>query len=94
MLRAGNLAELCTLSCAASGQEEKPSGLAQLSGTWRLVYSSGFASGGVEGRQPGPPAGLLPGKLGQVYHSASEGIACLQDHVTLGRTTLERCKNG
>lgn len=55
----------------ASGEEEKPSGLAQLSGTWRLVYSSGFASGGLGGRQPGPPTSLLPGKLGQVYQVIS-----------------------
>lgn len=56
---------------SASGQEDKPSGLAQLSGTWRLVYSSGFASGSVGGRQPGPPAGLLPARLGQVYQVIS-----------------------
>ena len=30
------------------------------------MYSSGFASGSVGGRQPGPPAGLLPASLGQV----------------------------
>lgn len=52
---------------AESGQEDKPSGLAQLSGIWRLVYSSGFASGSIGGRQPGPPAGLLPASLGQVH---------------------------
>ena len=47
---------------AASGQEDQQSGLAQLSGTWRLVYSSGFASGSYgKGQSPG----LLP-KLGQV----------------------------
>lgn len=56
---------------SASGQEDKPSGLAQISGTWRLVYSSGFASGSIGGRQPGPPAGLLPARLGQVYQVIS-----------------------
>lgn len=47
-------------------KEDKPSGLAQLSGTWRLVYSSAFSSGSIGGRKPGPPASLLPARLGQV----------------------------
>lgn len=37
-----------------------------LNGTWRLVYSSAFARGGLGGSRPGPPAALLPVKLGQV----------------------------
>ncbi|MCO5613080.1 hypothetical protein L7F22_067354 [Adiantum nelumboides] len=38
-----------------------------LQGRWRLVYSSAFASGSLGGRRPGPPMGLLPLTLGQVY---------------------------
>ncbi len=34
------------------------------------MYSSGFASGSIGGRQPGPPAGLLPARLGQVLENA------------------------
>jgi hypothetical protein len=42
-------------------KEDKPSTLALLNGTWRLVYSSAFAKGG---------APTLPGyKLGQVYQA-------------------------
>lgn len=54
-------------------KKDKDSGLAQLSGTWRLVYSSGFSSGSIGGRQPGPTAGLLPARLGQVcmYHAVA-----------------------
>ncbi len=37
-----------------------------LSGTWRLVYSSGFASGSLGGQRPGPPAALVPVTIGQV----------------------------
>lgn len=36
-----------------------------LQGRWRLIYSSGFASGRVGGRRPGPGVGGLT--LGQVY---------------------------
>lgn len=68
---------------AESGEDDdkkdKESGLAQLSGTWRLVYSSGFSSGSIGGRQPGPSASLLPARLGQVcIHTAlPHGIPCL-----------------
>ena len=47
-------------------------------GTWRLLYSSGFASGGLGGRQPGPPAALLPVTLGQVGQ-ASTLLRCYID---------------
>lgn len=40
--------------------------LGMLSGTWRLVYSSGFASGSLGGLRPGPQAALLPITIGQV----------------------------
>ena len=40
--------------------------MALLSGTWRLVYSSGFASSGsLGGLRPGPQAALLPITIGQ-----------------------------
>ena len=37
-----------------------------LSGTWRLVYSSAFASGSLGGFRPGPQAALVPVTIGQV----------------------------
>jgi hypothetical protein len=40
--------------------------MGQLNGTWRLVYSSGFASGSLGGLRPGPPAALVPVTIGQV----------------------------
>ena len=42
--------------------------LAQLNGTWRLVYSSAFATGNLGGRRPGggPAVSLIPAQLGQV----------------------------
>lgn len=43
------------------------SGMDDLVGTWRLIYTSGFNSGSLGGRRPGPPAGLVPSTLGQVY---------------------------
>ena len=36
------------------------------SGTWRLVYSSAFASGSLGGFRPGPQAALVPVTIGQV----------------------------
>lgn len=46
--------------------ENGGSTLGMLSGTWRLVYSSGFASGSLGGQRPGPPAALVPVTIGQV----------------------------
>ena len=37
-----------------------------LSGTWRLVYSSAFASGSLGGLRLGPQAALIPVTIGQV----------------------------
>ena len=48
---------------AVEGQST--STLAQLNGTWRLLYSSGFATGSLGGRNPGPPVALLPFSIGQ-----------------------------
>jgi len=41
--------------------------LEQLAGTWRLLYTSGFNTGSLGGRRPGPPAALFPAVLGQVF---------------------------
>ncbi len=43
-----------------------------LGGTWRLVYSSGFASGSLGGLRPGPQAALLPVTIGQVLFCTSK----------------------
>ena len=40
-----------------------------LEGKWRMVYSSGFNSGSLGGRRPGPSAALVPFILGQVYQN-------------------------
>ena len=50
---------------AAGGKGEK-SPLSQFGGTWRLVYSSAFASGSLGGFRPGPQAALVPITIGQV----------------------------
>ncbi|PSC69468.1 putative plastid-lipid-associated chloroplastic [Micractinium conductrix] len=44
-----------------------PSSMALLDGRWRLLYSSGFSSGSLGGRRPGPSFGGGPFTLGQVY---------------------------
>lgn len=55
---------------AASGA--KPT-MALLEGRWRLLYSSGFNSGSLGGRRPGPSLGSLPLTLGQVYQDIYTG---------------------
>jgi hypothetical protein len=58
---------------AAAGQVDlkssaasEPSQRTQLGGTWRLVYSSGFAaSRSTGGSRPGFPIKLMPADLGQ-----------------------------
>ena len=50
---------------AAADSVEFPGDLDLLQGRWRLVYSSGFATGGLGGQRPGPPVGGLL-TLGQV----------------------------
>lgn len=42
-------------------------------GRWRLLYSSAFGSGSLGGRQPGPPAAIVPFSIGQVQCTASPG---------------------
>lgn len=58
------------LSLAASGS--KP-GMALLDGRWRLLYSSGFTSGSLGSRRPGPSFGSLPLTLGPVYQDIYTG---------------------
>jgi hypothetical protein len=50
-------------------------------GTWRLVYSSGFNTGSLGGRRPGPPAALVPTILGQVYQRIDSSKAHLDNIV-------------
>ena len=40
--------------------------LERMQGLWKLVYSSGFLSGSLGGRRPGPEIGRTPIKLGEV----------------------------
>ena len=53
------------LRCLVGGNGDK-STMSLLSGTWRLVYSSAFASGSLGGFRPGPQAALVPVTIGQV----------------------------
>ncbi|GBG62521.1 hypothetical protein CBR_g30839 [Chara braunii] len=55
------------LEAAGGGRINLLSGIARLDGRWRLVFSSGFASGSFGGRRPGPGIGRAPLTLGQVY---------------------------
>jgi hypothetical protein len=57
--------------------------LQMLDGRWRLVFSSGFASGSLGGRRPGPPSALLPLTLGQVYQDINLAAQELDNVVTL-----------
>lgn len=61
---------LLWFSLAAGGG--KP-GMALLDGRWRLLYSSGFTSGSLGGRRPGPSFGSLPLTLGPVYQDVYTG---------------------
>ncbi|EFN55841.1 hypothetical protein CHLNCDRAFT_145390 [Chlorella variabilis] len=65
--------------CAAGG---KPT-MALLDGRWRLLYSSGFASGSLGGRRPGPSFGSGPFTLGQVYQDISTDRSELDNVVDL-----------
>lgn len=58
--------------------------MALLDGRWRLLYSSGFSSGSLGGRRPGPSFGSGPFTLGQVY----------QDILTGGRMGLGHWQPG
>ncbi|CAG9467351.1 unnamed protein product [Pedinophyceae sp. YPF-701] len=54
-----------------------------LGGRWRLVYSSAFGKGRYGGRYPGPTAGLVPFRLGQVYQRIQLGPMRLDNIVEL-----------
>ena len=56
------------------------SAMSLFSGTWRLVYSSAFASGSLGGFRPGPQAALVPVTIGQV------GTPPVHQHVITLRT--------
>ena len=68
-----SLCECCV--CAEEGADGGESTLGMLNGTWRLVYSSGFASGSLGGLRPGPQAAFLPVTIGQVPPCASKTAA-------------------
>ncbi|CAL5223976.1 g6587 [Coccomyxa viridis] len=65
---------------APEGGNGDKSTMSLLSGTWRLVYSSAFASGSLGGFRPGPQAALVPVTIGQVYQVIST-IATLDNVV-------------
>ena len=74
----GNLCTTCA-GCAEEGGPEGASGstMGLLSGTWRLVYSSAFASGSLGGLRPGPQAALIPVTIGQVpVQACCPGFCC------------------
>ena len=60
-----DVSEVFRLSGNAGGDGDK-STMSLLTGTWRLVYSSAFASGSLGGFRPGPQAALVPVTIGQV----------------------------
>eukprot|EP00891_Asterochloris_glomerata_P000080 jgi/Astpho2/80/Aster-04553 len=77
---AAALVESAALALAGTGEavtlswtpvDDEQATMQQLGGTWRLIYSSGFSSGSIGGSRPGPPAGLIPFTLGQVYQVIS-----------------------
>ena len=59
---------------SAAGSEGEKSPLSQFSGTWRLVYSSAFASGSLGGFRPGLQAALVPVTIGQVHVPARHAM--------------------
>ena len=60
------LLALALLTCSCTAEEGKETTtLAQLNGTWRLVYSSAFQQGGL-GNSGAPPPLFVPFQLGQV----------------------------
>ncbi|KAG1678400.1 hypothetical protein FOA52_015167 [Chlamydomonas sp. UWO 241] len=54
-----------------------------LSGSWRLCYTSGFNTGSLGGRRPGPPAALVPTQLGQVFQVIDASTGKLDNIVEL-----------
>ncbi len=60
------------LAAFAAVNGGKPT-MALLDGRWRLLYSSGFSSGSLGGRRPGPSFAAGPFTLGQVYQDILTG---------------------
>jgi hypothetical protein len=66
-------ADMAALKLEAAGEPvQLPRDLELLQGRWRLVFTSGFATGSLGGERPGPSLGrLLPLTLGQVYGAST-----------------------
>ncbi|KAG2432658.1 hypothetical protein HYH02_006646 [Chlamydomonas schloesseri] len=80
----GSAAPFSTTTSSSSSGPSSPAAAADLlAGTWRLVYSSGFNSGSLGGRRPGPPAAGFPATLGQVYQRIDPATAKLDNIVEL-----------
>ncbi|GLI63443.1 hypothetical protein VaNZ11_006334 [Volvox africanus] len=77
----GGPVTLLPMGALSGGADEVSRDL--LAGTWRLIYSSGFNSGSLGGRRPGPPAALFPTILGQVYQRIDPETAKLDNIVEL-----------
>ncbi|KAF5842663.1 harpin binding protein 1 [Dunaliella salina] len=52
---------------------------ADLQGMWRLLYTSGFNTGSLGGSRPGPPAGLVPAVLGQIFQRIDAPTIVFED---------------
>lgn len=84
---AGRVDDLCGalegLGGAVRLEGGQGSKLQHLAGNWRLVYSSGFNTGSLGGRRPGPPAALVPTTLGQIYQRIDSQTLKLDNVVEL-----------
>jgi hypothetical protein len=81
---AGEPVVLDMISASSTSSENKrKSRVELLEGRWRLAYSSGFTSGNLGGRRPGPPASLAPVTLGAVYQDIFVAAKELDNVVTL-----------
>lgn len=71
-------ADMAARKLEAAGEPiQLPRDLDLLQGRWRLVFTSGFATGSLGGERPGPPVGrLLPLTLGQVCGASSLSLYC------------------
>eukprot|EP00270_Netrium_digitus_P008898 TRINITY_DN2692_c0_g1_i1.p1 TRINITY_DN2692_c0_g1~~TRINITY_DN2692_c0_g1_i1.p1 ORF type:complete len:303 (+),score=77.96 TRINITY_DN2692_c0_g1_i1:101-1009(+) len=68
---------------AGSVQLTEEQQLRKLDGTWRLVYSSALASGGLGGFRPGPQADRVPLRTGQVFQKVDVAARQLDNVVEL-----------
>ncbi|GBF92845.1 hypothetical protein Rsub_05464 [Raphidocelis subcapitata] len=71
------------LSWTTNEASPDQSSMERMDGTWRLIYSSGFNTGSLGGRRPGPPAAGVPLVLGQVYQVIDTRAARLDNVVEL-----------